>query len=218
MEFQHIGEPTATKTTNRTDFMEKVLRDDPHRTIVIAGLPRGGTTMVAAAVEALGVYLGPENDLRNFHFEDQRMNSPHLDEQHVAIKENDSKHQVWGWKDPGAIHPLRELSWALRNPMVIIVFRDLFTSIQGEMRFDEEHGYNRSLADLIDSTINNTQRNWEFVKRTQLPTLLVCYERAVQNREAFVKQLVDFMQIEPSDSQIRQAVDRISPEGGYMVW
>lgn len=212
MTFEHIGTPRVCLTVNPPSG------EVTEKTVIIAGIPRGGTTMVAAAVEALGVYLGPEEDLRNFHFEDQIMNRPYLNEQHDCIKQRDAEHSVWGWKDPGAIHPLVELAHAVRNPRVIIVFRDMLASIQGEMRFDEVHGISRPFNNLIDSTMNAYDKNWSFIKRTKLPTLLVSYERAVRERNAFLDEVISFLQIDPTPEQRTKALDRISPDGGYYIW
>lgn len=211
MKFQRIGNFKTCTIVNPVDNSGK-----KNRTVVIGGIPRGGTTMVAAAVEALGVYLGPEEDLRDFTFEDQVMNRPYLNEQHDRIKENDANHTVWGWKDPGVIHPLNELGHALREPRVIIVFRDMLASIQGELRFDEENGLSRPIHELVDNTMDRYAKNWEFIKRTRLPTLLVSYERAINNKEEFVNEMIDFIGISPNPEQKQNALNRISEKGGYL--
>lgn len=212
--FERIGIAKSCLTINEPT--ENLPGGD--RTVVIAGIPRGGTTMVAAATEALGVYLGPEEDLKNFTFEDQTMNSPYLDVQHNHIKEMDKEYSVWGWKDPGAIHPLNEIGHALRNPRVILVFRDMLASVQGEIRFDEANEISRNFHDLIDNTMARYDRNWLFAKRTRLPLLLVSYERAINNREEFVDELINFIGIEPQQEQRVAAINRISQEGGYYKW
>jgi len=79
--FERIGKEITTSL---------VLNYDPESrheemTVPIAGVPRGGTTMVAAAVDALGIDLGPLEDLKNFHFEDQTMHSPDLNVQYRYI-------------------------------------------------------------------------------------------------------------------------------------
>jgi len=213
MEFEHVGTPEPCMAMNIAE-----VPDEEHKTIVVAGVPRGGTTMVAAAVHALGVYMGPKTDLQEFTFEDQAMHSPYPLERLERIGENNSTHDVWGWKDPGAIHPLKEITYALRNPRVILVFRDMLASVQGERRFDAENGIDRPIDGLIDDVVDRYATNWDFVKHTQLPTLLVSYERAIQNREYFLDTLVDFIGVPVSDAQRSCALERISPTGGYLKW
>ena len=212
MSFERIGDVKVGK----------VLNERPHEdtlTVCIAGVPRGGTTMVAAAVHALGLYLGPEEDLRGFTFEDQRMNRPYLEEQHACIKERDAAHDKWGWKDPGAIHPLNELAHALRNPRVILVFRDTLASIQAEQRFDEENEITgRTFTGLVESSMQRLETNWKFVERTRLPLMLVSYERAINNREVFVSEVENFLGITPTNEQRQEAISRISQQGGYYQW
>lgn len=221
MNFEHIGQPRSCLIVNEpspiADPEEESL--PTQRTVVIGGVPRGGTTMVAAVTEALGVYLGPEDDLRTYTFEDQRMNQPHPEIQYKQIKLNNEAHDVWGWKDPGAIHPLKEIAHALRQPRVIIVFRDMIASIQGEIRFSEQNGQDpRPLVELIENTTERIFTNLMFAKNTQLPTMLVSYEQAVKNKEEFVDSLINFIGIEVSDDRWGKAIDRISPSGGYMQW
>lgn len=211
--FQHIGTSMSTMVLNNRP------RTDPAMTVCIAGMPRGGTTMVAAVVHALGVDLGPEEDLRGFTFEDQMMNRPYQDEVHKYIKKRDAEREVWGWKDPGAIHPFNDIAHALRNPRVILVFRDTFAVVQGEMRFDEENDITgRTLETLIESAQRRLEENYKFVERTRVPLLLVSYEKAIINRDSFVNEVVAFLELPTDPLLIQEAVDRISPSGGYLQW
>lgn len=212
--FEHIGTLSTTMVLNNQPRTE-----DPAMTVCIAGMPRGGTTMVAAVVHALGVDLGPEEDLRGFTFEDQMMNRPYPDEVHKYIKKRDAEQKVWGWKDPGAIHPFNDLAHALRNPRVILVFRDTFAVVQSEMKFDEANEITgRTFETLVESVQRRLEENCRFIERTRVPLLLVSYEKAIINRDSFVSEVAAFLGL-PIDSQLRQeAVDRISPSGGYLQW
>lgn len=214
MGWERIGEASPVMVVNEPDNT-----GGHNKTVVIGGIPRGGTTMVAATVDALGVYLGPEEDLKLKNcFEDQTMNSPYLDVQHDYIKKNDNNHAVWGWKDPGVIHPLNELGHALRGPRVMIVFRDMLASIQGEMRFDIKNGIDpRSYDSLVENTMNRYADIWKFSQRTRLPLMLISYERAINNREDFVDQVIDFIGLQVTPDQRQEAIDRIAPDGGYFT-
>lgn len=211
--FKPIGtNPDVTMTINQTPRSGAM-------TVCVMGMPRGGTTMVAAVVHALGVNLGPDHDLGNFHYEDQTMNRPYLNEQHEYIKKRNVEHDVWGWKDPGAVHPFKELAYALRFPRVIMVFRDPLAVIQGEMRFDREYGVDpRPMGALFDNINDRMRKNWEFVSNTSIPTLLVSYERAMNKPEKFIDEVIEFLQLTPDGEQRKEASLSIGPEGGYLQW
>jgi len=187
-------------------------------TIPIAGVPRGGTTMVAAAVHALGVDLGPAKDLSERTFEDQSMNTDDLGSRLSYIKRRNTERQVWGWKDPTAIVSMRELFFALRSPRLILVFRDMMATIDSEMRFDDHINLmpRRTFADLAEATTNWWVSNVEFMSRTTFPTLIVSYERALQHPETFVNQLSKFLGLAPTQEQVQEAMIRINPRGGYL--
>ena len=209
-EFFQYGQPHPCLVVNPQPSL-------PTMTIPIAGVPRGGTTMVAAAVHALGVDLGPAKDFGAHTFEDQSMNGE-LHTRLSYIKRRNAERQVWGWKDPTAIVSMRELFFALRNPRLILVFRDMMATIDSEMRFDEAMSIEprRSFADLAEATTNWWASNMEFISRTTFPTLLVSYERALQHPETFVNQLAAFLGLTPTQEQVQEAMIRINPRGGYL--
>jgi hypothetical protein len=214
-EFKHLGgKPIGSMMLNYRP------REDETMTVVIAGVPRGGTTMVAAVVDALGVYLGPEEDLRTYTFEDQTMNLPWLASQHECIEQRNVEFDVWGWKNPGATKSFGELVHALRNPRVIIVFRDLLSSIMGEMNADRvlENPEPRSLNLLIDDALERQERNLIFARRTRLPTLLVSYEKCIIDRNRFLDEIIEFLGLDPSPEERETAMNRIGTIGGYIVW
>lgn len=209
MEFRRIGSPRPTM----------VLNDAPaprQYTVPIVGIPRGGTTMVAAVVSALGVYLGPENDLRQFNFEDQTMHLPYLDKVFACVQERNHHFDRWGWKDPVGIPSIQQVIFALRSPRVIMVFRDKLATIQGEMRFDEQNNIQprRTFHDLMDRTMHWQQQNVEFLQRAKVPILLVSYERAMRQREEFIEDAAAFLGIEnPAREAALQSIG-----DGYPVW
>jgi len=211
IKFKHIGTPEPCVVWREAN-------PAPQRTFVIAGVPRGGTTMAAAVVYFLGVYLGPEEDLKDFTLEDQTLNQPYHDVQFRRIKENDAQHDVWGWKNPGAIHSLKETSYALRNPHLIVVFRDMLATVQGEMRVDADNDINRPPDVIVENHLDRIHENWRFILDSQLPTLLISYELAMRYPERLVEQMVSFLGITPSEEQRKAALEHIGPDGGYIVW
>lgn len=210
--FRRIGKMQTTMALN---VERKVPGDE--MTVVIVGVPRGGTTMVAAVVDALGVDLGPTEELHEYHFEDQTAHTPYLDQQFAYVAKRNAETKVWGWKDPVGLHSLQQILFALRNPHVIVVFRDTLASIQGEMRFDEAHKIDppRTFESLIEQTQRWWAANWEFITRTQFPTLLVSYERALWHSSFFMCELTAFLGLESTDDQMMEAIKRIGP--GYWI-
>ena len=214
--FARIGDMKTSLILNQSPDPGK---NDSEKTIAILGIPRGGTTLVAAAVDALGINLGPEKNMREYHFEDQTMHSPNLQTQYAYIEQRNNEHKIWGWKDPTGIESVRRVLFTLRNPHIIIVFRDMLASIQGEMRFDQEYCpmVSRSFDLLVESTMRWWAANWEFITHTSLPTMLVSYERALYHPHEFGEELATFLQVELTKDKRREITSRINQQGGYLV-
>lgn len=174
--------------------------------------------MVAQVVEALGFNLGPHAELRMYTHEDQTMHSPNFGRKCNYVAERNAGHPFWGWKDPIGITSVQQMLFCLRNPHVIVVFRDLLASIQGEMRYDQvAHPETcRPFEDLVDRTVEWWTNNMVFVKQTNVPTILVSYERAITNPEGFVKELAQFLGVGLTREVRGKALSRISKTGGYL--
>ncbi len=190
----------------------------PVMTVLIVGVPRGGTTMAAAVVDALGVDLGPAKDLYAFTFEDQGMTKADPGLQLSYIRQRNRERKVWGWKMPTAISSIRENFHALQQPRMIMVFRDVVASIDGEMRFDVEKKTLplRTFADLAEVTLKWWTNNMEFIATTAMPMLLVSYERALQSPESFIHSVAAFLGIVPPPEMVQEALARVNTCGGYL--
>lgn len=187
-------------------------------TVPIVGVPRGGTTMVAAVVHSLGIDLGPAKDLAEFTFEDQTMNKADPGLELSYIKRRNHEKNIWGWKNPAALQSIRPLFFSLRKPRLIMVFRDIMATMDGEMRFDEATGIEprRAFCDLAEATTNWWAENMQFIIQTTFPTLLVSYEHALRSPELFIQSLGEFLGIAPTHEQLTEAMARINPQGGYL--
>ncbi len=211
--FESIGEVSTSMCLNQGRGTDRSVM-----TVPITGVPRGGTTMVAAVVEALGINLGPREDLVEYHFEDQTMNSPYVEIQHKYLRQRNAHHKVWGWKDPAGVHSIKNIIYALRNPHTIVVFRDTLASIQGEMRFDKQYEVDpqRPFHELAEATLTRWRDIWEFVTSIQVPIMLVSYERAVMRPKVFLNELSAFLGIDDVE-KTDKALSRIGKVGGYLV-
>jgi len=182
-------------------------------TVLVIGQPRGGTSVVAAVLDALGVYMGPPNELRNVgSFENFMM--CHGSDQHkaVEIERINSQHKVWGWKQPYGSSVLETLPKTVRNPYCIFIVRDVVALAQAYMK--------HARTDLAAAGQWAREQNARLVGHvfgTNLPSLLVSYERLLVRPRAFVESVRLFLGIDPGPKAFDEAVSRISPVGGYVV-
>lgn len=209
--FERIGEPRVCLEVNGPP------RPGP-KTVVIIGVPRGGTSMVAAVVDALGVYLGPPEEMGRWQFEDQTMQSGDVDTLRACVAARNLQYDIWGWKNAGGAVLLRDLLPDLRNPHVIIVHRDAVATIDGIMRADERYGDRvLPIAEYVTAVAEWNRHNWNVALDAGVPTLLVSYERAMLGRLGLLLSVCDFLKLSPGQRQWCEALARISPTGGYLA-
>lgn len=175
------------------------------RTIVVLGLARGGTSMVAGALFHLGVFMG--DNVHPTTFEDNHLSNP-LDKGKLGvarrfIAERNDRYDVWGWKRPSSFRYLNVVAREFRNPHYVMVCRDLLavaTRRQLTAGHDVVFAMRRALkahSILI-----------EFVAETTSPVLLLSYEKCIHRPAETAQSLATFAGTELTEA----AVSFIQPD------
>lgn len=193
-----------------------ILNDDPdgtprpaQRTFVVLGAARGGTSMLAGVVHHLGVPMG-----RNLSavYEDVEVCNPMEAGDRAAVQAivlaRNQAHDLWGFKRPAALGYLHKYQSELRNPELLVVFRDPFAIAQrNHLSIDRE-----ILPGLRDASLLNAQLI-ELVASTRLRTLLVSYEKALLDPPTLVGSVAAFIGVKESEL-LRRAERSIRPGNG----
>ena len=181
--------------------------DSKEKTVVIVGVQRGGTSMVAGVARELGVNLG--KNLGNNH-EDPEFLSKDLDKIRNVIASRNQSFDVWGWKMPHSSEYLLELLADVRNPFVIVVVRNLLAMTESQMKRSEarfENAFKFSLSRLVQVS--------SMIPHLTCPTLLVNYEDALSKPQKLIDEMSSFLHLDPTADQATLAVDMINPDVGY---
>jgi hypothetical protein len=160
-------------------------RDNAEKTFVCFGTPRGGTSMVAGLMSALGVKMG---DGLSDNYEDPDFVARPKAKILGSIDERNERYSTWGWKYPQAANYLNGICDKLRNPRLVIVYRDPVAIGTAHMRW---HGREFSHA-LHDVTMQQMKNNI-LAERLRIPVLFVSYEKAILNRTMFIDELALFL-------------------------
>jgi hypothetical protein len=192
--------------------------DESHKTVVVLGAFRGGTSMVARVLQNLGVFMGdafapPDAEYETaedcefqtlLHRPDLLTQSNILPNEiteeeigslRALIEKRNREHRLWGWKYPGSVmwclHA--NLEGYLRNPHFITVFRDPLAVFQHELdKSRTKPARVRSRSGRSFSWVGSQYQGLiEHVVRSNSPHLLVSYERAVVGDESVKESLVD---------------------------
>lgn len=166
-------------------FSKDVAQSQKSRTIIVFGVTRGGTSMVAGVVRAFGIFMGDDllvnQEDTNFYYKtDEHMLN--------VIEQRNAEHDLWGFKYPMAADFVERLLPAMRNPMFIIVARDVVATAGNLIRWDD-----REPSGALAEGAMQTLKNINLAIRLRLPTLYVSYEKVAQNRDGFLTEIEQFL-------------------------
>lgn len=207
-------EPTTRTKESLNQFINRGLhvinaKNPPPRqiTVVILGVARSGTSMVAHVLNELGVYMGKNVD--PVVLEDRQVinlleNKEDLAAFQALVAERNQKHKVWGWKRPGAMQYIQSVEPLLRNLRYVITFRDSL-AIAERNRISVQ-------SNLLENMLQTHRQYLEmidFIGKTRIPCLLVSYEKAMIMRGVFVNTLSQFLGLKPNMETKKAAMAQI---------
>ena len=191
-------------------------RHPRQRTLIVLGTMRGGTSMIAAVLDALGVYMGECDELkRGGAFESSAFMGSDPAVREAEAERCNALHDVWGFKNPKGANVLGWLPTAVCNPYGIVVYRDAVAVAQ---RWQEKRSEFASLPFhvILDTVLAEQQRLSDaLTARPAMPTLWLSYERSRSDARLLVRSIIDFTGIQPAELQIEEAASRVSPTEGY---
>lgn len=155
------------------------------RTLIVLGVARSGTSMIAGALQALGVRM---NEGSHPVFEDVALSEAVEVNDMVTVQrliaERNARFPIWGWKRPSSLYHIGRVEKLFRNPEYVVVFRDLF-AIANRNRI--------SAFSDVQQNMRKALREYnlllKFLESTQKPILLVSYEKAMSDKEGFAAKL-----------------------------
>ncbi len=190
-------------------FLNQPSEQHPQKTIVIVGVARGGTSIVAGALHHLGLFLGDE--VRAPVFEDIRLSIAFENRSKEAfsevISDYNQRYMIWGWKRPSSLNHLPYVAESIRNPYFIFLFKDIF-SIANRNAISMKMGIKVGLQQAIDGYSKIVQ----FIAETAHPALLVSSDKVIRHREVLIDALCQFASIKASSKQRDEALAFISPD------
>lgn len=160
-------------------------------TVIILGVPRGGTTMVAGVAKRCGLSIG-DNLPGNLEDPDFSQTAGHdVAQMEAAAARRNAVMKVWGWKYPRAASYLPALLPKLRNPRIVMVWRDLMATAARNV------ARGKPIRESLRAASRIQAKNIELVEADPCPILHVSYEKAVRDPAAFVHILADFIGSKP---------------------
>ena len=177
------------------------------RTIIVLGTARGGTSIAAGALFHLGVpmFAVHEPVFEEINLSTAFENADKKRYQKIIKKYNSEP--VWAWKRPSIIDYLPKVEAEVRNPMFIVMVRDVL-SVGARNGLSMGHDVIASMQNAL----SQQQKLLDFLRLTKAPVLLCSVEKTKQYPADFIENVISFSKIMPSHEQVNKAIDFIEPE------
>jgi hypothetical protein len=179
------------------------------RTVAVFGTGRGGTSVIAGCLRALGVCMGTSPHPYKHEWSpivrrpDGNVDLPAT---HQTIQEMNAKYEFWGWKFPSDVFLIETVTALLRQPGFIVVTRDLTEiALSSLARQDVPFEISLNSAAQVSRHIAGQMRFWPW------PILVVPFAQGLQHPNMLVEILCAFLQIDPDEKKRKQAADFVQP-------
>ena len=187
-----------------------------NRTILVTGIARSGTSMVAAVLRAAGLHMG--DLVHDVVHEDAQMQEV-LRARDTAmlrrlIDQRNAQHKQWGFKAP-SLHALMRYDEVglFRNPHLIAIYRDpVAVAVRHAI---SEHG---DAAAGPANTLSGMAALTRFAEQAGCPTLFLSYEKVLSFPPLLVDSVLDFCGIAASAEQRAALLTHVEPNNpAYMA-
>lgn len=179
------------------------------KTFIILGVARGGTSLIAGSLSHLGIFSG---DLSAEPVYEDRKLAEAFEAKNdklakTIIDEYNRRHNIWAFKRPQSIEYIEKLHSMVRNPIYLVVFKDIF-SIANRNKISMK-------LDIIKGmriAFNGYQKIFDFLEKNEINGVLFSYEKIMASREDFVDILVELADLKDfTDSKKSIVCDFITP-------
>lgn len=179
------------------------------RTVIVLGVGRGGTSLIAGCLRALGLCMGETPHLLKHEWSPITYGSDggvDLPATHRNIQQLNAAHAKWGWKSPRDVFQLESVLPLLRDPGFIFVTRDLLEASLSGLTYQDVPLYlTLDETALAYRAITTRLRYWPW------PALIVPFAEALRYPAELVELLCSVAELEPEEKARKQALTFIQP-------
>lgn len=191
-------------------------KDPGKRTILVTGVARSGTSLVAAVLRAAGLHMG-DHVYDVVHEDSQMLEVVRSRDNKLlrsVIQQRNAKHRTWGFKVPNLHVYMRHDELNLfRNPHLIVIYRDP-VAVATRNALSE---HTDRLPGLIAAT-GAMQAVARFADQTACPLLLLSYEKAVAFPPLLIDSVLDFCGITISADKRAALLEHVKPNNpDYLI-
>jgi hypothetical protein len=176
-------------------------RSPREKTLLLTGLARSGTSMLASLLQAAGVWLGDHvyDPIKEDAEITQMMEARDFTRLDALIKRQNAKSPIWGFK-------LHDELDRFRNPHLIVIFRDP-VAVAARNALSEQTEGTQALVEATAAMHSMVQ----FVRASRLPFLMLSYEKALVFPRSFIDTVLDFCGVTLDDAKRNELLRHVQP-------
>lgn len=183
--------------------------DTPY-TVIVSGVARSGTSMVATILHTAGMMMG--DPPLPVVLEDQEILTAVQSGQEAPLRRvidrRNAAHPVWGFKLPNLVAYLHadRIAW-FRNPRLILIFRDpVAVAVRDSLSeyFDPR--------ETVRSSMHGMLTTLSFAERSGCPTLMLSYEKAITSPHRTVRAVLGFAGISVPEAMLEEIARTVVPD------
>jgi hypothetical protein len=162
-----------TKTNPKYKLVNLVTTIPVHRTYIVLGLGRSGTSFIASVLGYLGIFCGDK--VTPASREDLHLTAPIEANDFMAaskvIENYNERHNVWAFKRPSMVGHAAATEKLFRNPHYIFTHRDFFA-----LALRNEIAISRDIAQSLRNSMASSKHLYAFMESTTAPCLHLSFE------------------------------------------
>lgn len=180
------------------------------KTVLVFGCGRGGTSAVSGGLRLLGVNMPNAHPLKHEWSPVCFLNGQidrHATRENILCLNN--QYSVWGWKAPKDIFYIDQYLSMIRNPHIVIVFRNILDVLNSNASHEK--------IDFVASAIDTSDVYTEICRLitfTCFPVALINYEKMLVNSFQTFKALNQWLNLKDGDDSISKAENFTKVEPG----
>lgn len=194
-----------------------VLAADQPLTVIVSGVGRSGTSMVAKVLDAIGIPMGKTDNLAVYEDQEFLRALLFFDFTHMAklIDTRNTAHIRWGFKFASIQnHILPPQLLKFRNPHLILVMRDP-VAIASRSAFSD--GERQTPEEAIANVAQQSFDMMSLIQKAECPTLLMSYEKFVSFPDNAIDSIASFCGLTLTDDQRARALTAIEPNNPQYI-
>ncbi len=175
-------------------------------TIAVTGLGRSGTTMASRILSALDIPMGEKLTPRTNEDKEIQLLLKSKDFEgfsNICEKRN-AQWDKWGYKCPALRGSIKNVIHSMRNPRVIILYRDILAiSLRNNISVEAD------IEESLHNSINAYKRMLSVMSELECPILSLSYEKSLTHPEYTVREIAKFCGVELSAAKTQEIVSII---------